>query len=93
MKLPIILFSAFFLAALFDVGLAVSKTTSPRQPANATHRQAMDECTERHGGFRGHLSRDRYAFIEPCFKEKTGMYPFQARVNCVLHFRNRDTFC
>jgi hypothetical protein len=91
MKFPIVLLSAFFVAALFDVGLAASQTAgtiraNPSQTASATHRQAMDECQELYGGgrARGHLGRDRYAYIEACFKQKTGMYPFQVNMNCTL---------
>lgn len=100
MKFPIILFAAFFVATLLNVGLAVSQTAgtkraNPSQTVSARHQQAMDECKERYGGgvARGHLGRDRYAFIEACFKEKTGMYPFQANVNCFIRFRNSDTPC
>jgi hypothetical protein len=32
----------------------------------------------------------RYVYIEACFKEKTGMYPSQAGVNCVYRARARD---
>lgn len=100
MKFAIILLSAFFVATLFNVGLAISQTAAtkradPSQTVSARHKQAMDECKERYGGgiARGHLARDRYAFIEACFKQLTGMYPFQANVNCVIHFRDRDTPC
>jgi hypothetical protein len=96
MKFPIILCSAFFGATLFNVGLAVSQTagikrTNPSQAVSAARQQAMEECKARYGG-RGHQTggprgrvggRDlRYPYIEACFKEKTGMYPFQANVNC-----------
>jgi hypothetical protein len=91
MKLPIILFSAFLVAVLLDVGLAVSQTARPSQAVSTARQQAMEECKARYGGW-GHQTggprggvggRDlRYPSIEACFKEKTGMYPFQANVNC-----------
>ncbi len=100
MKFPIILFSAFFAAALLNVAPAVSQTAAakranPSQSVSARHQQAMDECKERYGGgiARGHLGRDRYAYIESCFKQLTGIYPFQANVNCFIRFRNRDAPC
>jgi hypothetical protein len=95
MKFPIILFSAISVAALLDVGLAMPQTTRPSQAVSARHQQAMDECKERYGGgiARGHLGRDRYAYIEACFKQLTGIYPFQANVGCFVRFRNRDTPC
>ena len=95
MKFPIILFSAIFVAALFDVGLAMSQTARPSQTVNARHQQAMNECKERYGGgiARGQLGRDRYAYIEACFKQLTGIYPFQANVGCFIRFRDRDVPC
>jgi hypothetical protein len=42
----------------------------------------------------------RYAYIEACFKEKTGLYPAQANVNCIYRAndpdnpaRGRNYFC
>ena len=87
MKSLMILFLAFFVAALFDVGLAVSQTARPSQTVSATHRQAMDKCQELYGGFRGWLGRDRYAYIERCFKDLTGVYPFQVNMSCTVVVR------
>jgi hypothetical protein len=88
MKFPIILFSAFFVAAPLDVGLAQSKAAKKESPSNTsgvmTTSQAMYECQARYAGNRGLLGRDRYAFIEGCFKSLTGRYPFEARENCTL---------
>ena len=44
----------------------------------------MDKCQALYGGFRGALGRDRYAYIERCFKDLTGKYPFQVNMNCTL---------
>jgi acyl-homoserine lactone acylase PvdQ len=101
-KSLIVLCSGFFVASLFNVGLAVSQTTRPSQTArpsqavSAAHQQAMEECKARYGGVqRSWLWQRRYMSIEACFKEKTGMYPFQAHVNCSYRFpRNgRAYFC
>ena len=88
MRLPMILFSAFVFAALVGAGVAESKTAgakkaSPSQTASTTS-QAMYECQALYAGPRGFLGRDRYGYIEGCFKAKTGMYPFQAHENCTL---------
>jgi hypothetical protein len=84
MKLPTTLFSACFVASLFDVGLALSQTTRPSQDTSATYREAMAKCQELYGGWRGALGRDRYAYIERCFKDLTGKYPSQVNMNCTL---------
>ena len=89
MKLLMILFSAFFVAVLLDVGLAESKTagakkTSSSQTVSTTTSQAMYECEAQYAGPRGVLGSYRYGYIEGCFKALTGMYPFQAHENCTL---------
>jgi hypothetical protein len=73
-----------FVALLFDGALALSQTARPSQAESAAHRQAMDKCQELYGGFRGALGRDRYAYIERCFKDLTGKYPFEVNINCTL---------
>jgi hypothetical protein len=84
MKLPIMLFSACLVASLFDVGPALSQTPRPSPAESASHRQAMDKCQELYGGWRGAMGRDRYAYIERCFKDLTGKYPSQVNMNCTL---------
>ena len=84
MKSLMILFSACFVASLFDAGLALSQTTRPSQDTSAAHRQAMDKCQELYGGWRGAMGRDRYAYIERCFKDLTGKYPSQVNMNCTV---------
>jgi hypothetical protein len=62
-----------------------SETANPSQAASATTAsQAMRECEALYGGGlgRGHLGRDRYAYIERCFKDLTGMYPSQVNQDC-----------
>ena len=99
MKLPMTLFAACFVASLFDVGLAASQTVRPSQTASAARQQTMEECKARYGRglARCHLARDRYAYIDACFKELTGKYPFQADVNCLYHClyrrKARDFYC
>jgi len=92
MKFAIILFSAFFVAALLDVGLAESKAAKKDSPSNtasnttgvATPSQAMYECQARYAGNRGLMGRDRGGLIEQCFKSLTGKYPFEVHENCTL---------
>jgi hypothetical protein len=44
----------------------------------AAHQQAMEECKAGYGAVQhSRLWQQRYMYIEACFKEKTGMYPFQ----------------
>jgi hypothetical protein len=108
MKLPTFLSLACFVVALFDVGLAMSQASRPSQAVSAAHQQAMEECKARYGGRgfedggpRGRVGRDqRYAYIEACFKEKTGLSPFQANVNCTYRpndpnnpMTGRNYFC
>jgi hypothetical protein len=108
MKLPTILSLACFVVALFDVGLGMSQTARPSRAVSAARQQAMEECKARyggsgpqeHGGPRGRVAAFRYAYIEACFKEKTGLYPFQANVNCIYRanepdnpVRGRNYFC
>jgi hypothetical protein len=88
MKFPIILFSALFVIAVLDIGLAQSKAAKRENPSNttavATASQAMYECEARYAGNRGFLGRDRYGLIEQCFKALTGKYPFEVHENCTL---------
>jgi hypothetical protein len=88
MKFSIILFSAFFVAALLDVGRAESKAAKREGPSNTTgvmtSSQAMYECEARYAGNRGFLGRDRGGLIEQCFKSLTGKYPFEVHENCTL---------
>jgi hypothetical protein len=88
MKFPIMLFSALFVAALLNAGPAQSKAAKKESPSDTTGvmtaSQAMYECQSRYAGNRGLLGRDRYAFIEGCFKSLTGKYPFEVRENCTL---------
>jgi hypothetical protein len=44
----------------------------------------MVECEGMYGGNRGFLGRDRYAYIEQCFKNITGKTPGDVGVNCTL---------
>jgi hypothetical protein len=92
-RLQSVIFYAFLLASLTAVGLAEAKTTkatkskvggaaATAQAAGGTHKNAMAECEAQYGGQRFFLGRDRYAYIEQCFKSLTGMYPHQASMNC-----------
>jgi hypothetical protein len=43
------------------------------------------------GGYRNTtVGGVRYAYIEACFKEKTGLYPAQANVNCIYRANDPD---
>lgn len=93
MKVHGMLFSACFIASLLNGGLAVSQTARPSQTASATHKQAMEECLKLYGGWRGWLGRDRYAYIERCFKDSTGKYPFEVGMNCTYQYRGKVLGC
>jgi hypothetical protein len=94
MKLSMMLFPACFVALLVNVEMAVSKTTSPPQTASAVYQQAMEECKERYGmpawRRRAHV---RWGYIESCFKQLTGKYPFQVNVKCSYRVKGSDTWC
>jgi hypothetical protein len=65
---------------------AASKDTqkTPAAQASNTHQDAMYACEAMYAGNRGYLGKDRYAYIERCFKDKTGKYPFEVNQNCSL---------
>jgi hypothetical protein len=74
---------------------AGTKRTNPSWTVSAAHQQAMEECKALFERIqRGWLWQQRYARIESCFKEKTGIYPFQAHVICARNSdRGRPYFC
>jgi hypothetical protein len=84
--------SALSLALLITAGVAEAKTKTIKSRASGeaasaqapggAHKNAMAECESQYGGRRPFLERDRYAYIEQCFKSATGMYPHQAKMNC-----------
>jgi hypothetical protein len=98
MKLHSVLFAALVLASFFDALPAESKTKDgarlpaaqlanfqPGKAANgSTHKSAMAECEAQYGGQRFFLGRERYAYIEQCFRQSTGMYPHQVQMNCSI---------
>jgi hypothetical protein len=55
--------------------LSGSGAVSPAQ-------RAMLECQARYKFAGSQMWQERWPFVERCFKEKTGMYPGQANVNC-----------
>jgi hypothetical protein len=65
-------------------GTATTTSKSKGKPAVAqtAHQKAMAQRETYYGGRRGNLGADRYAYIELCFKNATGMYPAQAKLNC-----------
>jgi hypothetical protein len=92
MKLRLVLLPALLMAPLLDPKPVESKTQSARMrpdlASNATmsrdYQSAMYECEARYAGPRGYLGRDRYAYIEQCFKDMTGKTPAQMQINCSL---------
>jgi hypothetical protein len=92
MKLQLVLLSTLLAASLFDAAPGEAKTkhirTGPALASNApvgqSYQSAMDECQSEYAGYRGHLSRDRYAYIEGCFNILTGKTPTAAGMNCTL---------
>jgi hypothetical protein len=65
---------------------STSKSKGGTKPAVAqtAHQKAMATCQTYYGGQRGSLGAVRYAFIEQCFKNATGMFPAQAKLKCKL---------
>lgn len=63
---------------------AASKDTQKIGTTQSSHQDAMYSCEAMYAGPRGFLGKDRYAFIERCFKDKTGKYPFEVNQNCSL---------
>ena len=82
----IILLSTFSVLASFNAGFAeaAAKKARPSQTASMTNSQAMYQCASQYAGYRGYLARDRYAYIEGCFKILTGKYPSEVGENCPL---------
>jgi hypothetical protein len=75
-----------------NVEMAVSKTTSPPQAVSAAYQQAMEEGRYRMPA-RLRRAHVRWVYIESCFKQLTGMYPFQVNAKCSYHVRSRDAWC
>lgn len=65
-----------------EVGFSTSSSKSGS--TQAEYQNVMTMCETFYGGRRGHLGRDRYAYIEQCFKHETGLYPFQLNLNCKI---------
>jgi hypothetical protein len=89
MKSPTILFLTASVVVLFNAGFADAqaaraKKASAAPTANMTTSLAMYQCQAQYAGPRGFLGRDRYVYIEACFKALTGKYPADARENCTL---------
>jgi Bacterial tandem repeat domain 1 len=59
--------------------------------------QAMQECQARYKFAGSQMWVERWPFVEACFKEKTGLYPGQANVDCHRRFlyggKLRDRHC
>jgi hypothetical protein len=86
-KSPVILLSMSFAVALLTAGVAdaaSAKRASSSQTASTSYSQAMYECASRYAGPRPGLGRDRYAYIERCFKDLTGKYPADVGEACPL---------
>ena len=59
-------------SALPTTGLAA------RTGAGAAAQQAIIECRQTYGGYRGKaVEQAKPIYVERCFKQKTGYYPFQ----------------
>jgi hypothetical protein len=61
-----------------------SQVSTPGHAARAAHgasaaaQQAIVECRQQYSGNRGRaVNQARSTFIEGCFKQKTGRYPFE----------------
>jgi hypothetical protein len=95
MKSQSVIFSALLVASFVAAGPAASKVKDKaRLPAaqlasaqvgGAGHKDAWTRCQSQYDGQRFFLGRDRYAYIEQCFHNETGMYPHQAKLNCTIN--------
>jgi hypothetical protein len=55
-----------------------SEAATAARIASSSAQQAIVECRARYGGDRGRAGNQRRPiWIEDCFKEKTGRYPFE----------------
>jgi len=82
-------FAAAVLASVFVADAVNAQSRDKQKPAPAAGTQAAYEevwvaCQAQYAGGRGFLARDRYSYIEMCFKDKTGKYPGQVGMNCTL---------
>jgi hypothetical protein len=87
-----LLVAPLLMAPLLDTSPVEAKTRHVRpHPAPASdatesspYQSAMRECEGYYSGQRFRLGLDRYAYIEGCFRTKTGRYPSELQVNCTL---------
>ena len=63
---------------------AASKDKRKTDATQESYEDAWYTCQSWYAGARGFLAKDRYAYIEQCFKDKTGKYPGQVGMNCSL---------
>jgi hypothetical protein len=89
MKSASVVFAAAVLASLsvtdaVDAAPRDKPKTDAAQGTQESYQDAWYTCQSWYAGARGYLAKDRYAYIEQCFKEKTGKYPGQVGMNCVL---------
>jgi hypothetical protein len=92
MKLQLVLLSTLLVVPLLDAKPVEAKTKHVRAhpvvasnaPAGRDYQSVMAECEGMYAGNRGYLGRDRYVYIEQCFKNITGKSPADLQVNCTL---------
>jgi hypothetical protein len=79
-------FAAAVLVSLLvaDSVNAASKDKQKTDPVQGSYEDAWYTCQSWYAGARGFLAKDRYAYIEECFKGKTGKYPAEVGMNCSL---------
>jgi len=64
--------------------IGVSTSGAKHGSTQAEYQKVMTMCESFFGGRRGHMGPYRYAYIEQCFKNETGLYPFQLNLNCKI---------
>jgi hypothetical protein len=64
--------------------IGVSTSGAKHGSTQADYQKVMTMCESFFGGRRGHMGTYRYAYIEQCFKNETGLYPFQLNLNCKI---------
>jgi hypothetical protein len=85
-------FAAAVLASLLVADSVSAQSRDKPKPAAAqgtqgtqgAYEEAWTACQAQFAGNRGFLGRDRYAYIEQCFHDKTGKFPGQVGMNCQL---------
>jgi hypothetical protein len=78
-KRTAIVFLALAITSLADACFAGQGSSQIATPAQ---KKAWADCQSLYRGQRFYMNKFRYAMIEQCFKNATGMYPARLQLNC-----------